>query len=453
MKHSAMKHQLESLKFMRKRKHVFDASDPGTGKTYVAIMDFVAQHKMDGKAMAVFCPKSLMRAAWANDIRKFAPHLKVALCYAENRRESLDSKADVYVINVDGVKDLARITSKTFWSKFGRLVIDESDAYKHHTSQRSRAMAKVRKHFDWVRLMSGTPAANGICDIWHQYYILDQGKRLGSSYFAFRAACCIPEQNGPGVQHIKWVDKPGIELVVGELVKDCTIRHKFEECIDIPENHRYAVSFALTAKHMKVYRQLEQNSLAECEGKQITAVHAAALVTKLLQTASGAVYNDSGEYVKVASERYELCLDLVEERQHSIVFYLWDHQLEELVCEASKRKLSYAIWDADHPEIEQEYQAGRYRVLFAHPQSAAHGLTLTRGTATIWPSPTINLTFFLQGLKRIHRYGQTQKTETIVLIAEGTRDELVWEAMQRKDMNLTALLTELEGKAEPCTAS
>ena len=438
-----MKHQTTSLKFMVGKKRIFDASDPGTGKTYVQIMDFVRQHKKDKKAMLVLCPKSLMQAAWANDIRKFAPHLRVSLCYAKGRKESLDAEADVYVVNVDGVKDIFKFP-KSFWKKFGRMVIDESEAYKHHTSARSKAVAKIASYFEYVRLMSGTPATNGICDLWHQYYILDGGQRLGKSFFGFRNACCIAEQTGKSANHVTWVDRPGIEVVVGELIKDITIRHKFEDCVDIPENHKYAVPFKLTAKHLGVYEELKNESLAILRETTVTAVNGAVLAQKLLQAASGAVYSDDGGYAHLANERYELALDLVEARDHSIVFYLWDHQRDELIKEAKSRKLLYTVWDPDHPIIADDFQKGKYKVMFAHPKSAGHGLTLTKGTATIWVSPTYDLSWYTQGLKRVHRIGQTKKTETIVIVAEDTIDEHVYAALQGKSLNMVALLNELE---------
>jgi SNF2 family DNA or RNA helicase len=233
-------------------------------------------------------------------------------------------------------------------------------------------------------------------------------------------------------------------MQVAELIKDITIRHKFEDCVDIPENHKYARTTQLSAKHMATYTELEENSIAIMRETSVTAINGAVLATKLLQTASGAVYNDDGGYSPVATDRYELVLDLVEEREHTIVFYQWNHQLEELVKEATKRKVKFAVWNPDRPEIADEFQAGQYQVLFAHPQSAGHGLTLTRGTATIWASPTYNLEHYLQGLKRVHRIGQTEKTETIVIVAEGTIDEKVWESLQAKNMNLVNLLKELE---------
>lgn len=438
-----MKHQLVSLKFCKTRKRVFDASDAGTGKTLVEILDFAQQHKKDGKAMLVVCPKSLMKAAWANDIKKFAPHLRVSIAWAKNRVEALAAEADVYIVNFDGIKDLLKY-KPTFWKKFNRIVIDESTYLKHHTSQRSRAAAKLVKYFEWRRAMSGTATSNGICNLWHQMFLVDDGARLGKSFFGFRSACCEPKQTGPSAQHIQWTDKPGIETAVSALIADITIRHKFEECVDIPQNHMYAVPFDLAPRHMATYRELEKESIAIFETGNVTAINGAVLATKLLQTASGAVYDDMGGYARVASDRYDLVMDLVEERDHAIVFYQWQHQLEELLAIAKSRKITHVVWDPDHPEIEQQYQAGFFQVLFAHPASAGHGLTLTKGTATIWASPTYNLEHFAQGYKRIYRIGQKQKTETIVVIAEGTIDEKVWAACQSKQLRMNDLLEELK---------
>ena len=439
-KFKPMAHQAESIKFMARRKRAFDASDPGTGKTLVQIEDFVRQHKKDKKAMLVLCPKSLMQAAWGNDIAKFAPHLRVSQCLAKDRMKHLEADADVYVVNIDGVKDLARLPKK-FWKKFGRLVIDESEGYKHRTSQRAKAAKKVAEHFDTIRLMSGTPATNGICDLWHQYYILDDGERLGKEFYGFRSACCVPVPNGSGFN--EWVDREGIEVVVAELVKDITIRHKFEDCVDIPDNHVYSIQTELSKKHRKTYEELLKKSIATLEKTTVTAINGAALYTKLMQSASGAVYDDDGGHTVIDTDRYELVLDLVEARRHSVVFYLWEHQRVELEKLAKKRKLAHATWDSGKPELADQFQAGELRVLFAHPASAAHGLTLTAASATIWASPTYNLSWFVQGSGRITRIGQKQKTENIVVIAKDTVDETVYDKLLGKEVSLTELLEEL----------
>lgn len=428
---------------------LFDWSDPGTGKTRVQIEAYAERRRKGGGRALIAAPKSLLDAAWREDFFKFAPDIGVVCAYASNRDEALASKADVIVTNHDAVKVLAKL-KPAFWKDFDTLIVDESTAFKHYTSQRSRAIAKLAQNFKYRSLMSGTPMSNGILDIWHQMFILDGGQRLGKAYFGFRNAACYPEQVGPSSQMVKWHDRPGVDLVVADMLKDVTIRHQFEDCVDIPENYRYAVSYKPSKKHQATYAEMEDFHFAVLAKTGVTAINGAVVYTKLLQIASGAVYDDAGGYSLVDTGRYEMIMDLVDAREHSIVFFNWEHQRDELVREAKNRKISYAIFDGStsdkqRTDIVKEYQKGTYKVLFAHPQSAGHGLTLTKGTATIWASPTYNLEHFLQGLKRIHRIGQTEKTETIVVVAEGTIDEKVWLVLKDKDAkqgNMLKLLKE-----------
>ena len=328
------------------------------------------------------------------------------------------------------------------------VLVHNCTSIKHKDSKRSKAAAKISKYFKYRRLMTGTPTSNGISDIWHQVFILDEGKRLGKSFFGFRSAACQPEQVGPRPNMVKWVDRPGIEGIVGALLKDIVIRHKFEDCVDIPENFKYAVPYSLTKSHRSNYTEMEEEQLLLLKDTAITAVNGGVVYQKLLQIASGAVYDSEGNYTLLDTGRYELVLDLAEARSHSVVFFNWKHQRDLLVAEAEKRSLSFAVYDGqtsdkDRKQIVTDYQKGQYRVLFAHPQSAGHGLTLTKGTATIWASPTYNLEHFAQGWKRVHRIGQTEKTETVVVVAKDTVDEKVWNVLNEKDGKMSALLDEL----------
>ena len=434
--------------FLLLRHNGFIFATGNTGKTRVEVEDFAARRRKGGKCALVLATKSLLESAWKKDFNEFAPDMGVSVAFATNRDKAFACDADVYVTNHDAAKWLAKQPA-SFFKRFDTLIIDESTAFKHHTSQRSKAVAKIAKHFEYRRLLTGTPNSNGICDLWHQVFLLDNGTRLGKSFFGFRAAACIPEQVGPSANMIRWNDRPGIEATVSALIRDITIRHRFEDCVDIPVNHKYAVTFQLGKKHYAQYNEMQDFQIMQLKKTTVTAVNGAVVAGKLLQIASGAVYNDDGEYSLIDSERYQLVMDLVEERKHSIVFFNWEHQRDELVREAERRGLSFAVYDGStsdrlRADIVKGYQAGEYRVLFAHPQSAGHGLTLTRGTATIWASPTYNLEHFLQGLKRIHRIGQTEKTETIVVVAEGTIDEKVWQALQDKSVKMTDLLEGLK---------
>lgn len=437
-------HQLQSLKHNESTKRVFDCSDCGTGKTLVRILGFAARRAAGGGALLVLAPRSLLRSVWVSDFQKSHPELVCSVADAANREAAFKAVADVYITNHDATKWLS--TKKPeFFKRFSELVVDESTAYKHHTSFRSKALAKIAKYFDYRCCMTGTPNGNSITDVWHQVFILDDGQRLGKSFYAFRDSVCAPKQVGPNANAMKWTDKEGAEEAVYGLLSAIVIRHKFEDCVDIPPNHTYSVEYDLSPKQLKAYAELEATQMLTLQKQEILAINAAAVATKLLQVSSGAVYGSEGKHVTVDTARYELVLDLVEQRQHSFVLFLWKHQRDALVAEAQKRGVTYAVLDgdtsdADRQRLVEAYQAGRFQVIFGHPKTVAHGVTLTRGTATIWASPTYDLELFAQGSKRQHRIGQKQKTETIVIVAKGTIEEKVWEILEGKNKRMRNLL-------------
>lgn len=450
---------------MGDRPAVLDASDPGTGKTRVQI-DLCAARKAAGcKATLVIAPKSLLRSAWQDDFRRFAPHITTSVATATNRDKAFQELADVYITNTDAAKWLAK-QPPSFFKRFDTLVIDELSAFKHRTSQRSKAINKIKRHFKHRYGLTGTPNANSITDLWHQVFILDDGKTLGKSFYQFRASVCHPTQNGPMPNMVVWEDKPGAELAVGHLMADMVVRHKFEECIDIPENHTYCVPYYMSTKQRRTYDDMERFAISMLDsGRTISSLNAAGTMTKLLQIASGASYSDEGSgstvlqakvadalgYAPIDTGRYELVADLVEQRQHSVVFFNWSHQRDMLIKEFESRGITYTVIDGSTTDTARKlsvdhFQGGFYRVLLAHPQSAAHGLTLTKGTATIWASPTYNLEHFLQGNRRIYRAGQTQKTETIVVLADDTIEQKVYDKLLTKEKrqgNMLELLKEL----------
>lgn len=441
-------HQNQTIAFGGDKNELFDTSDPGTGKTRSVIEIAKARIAADGRSIVVVSPKSLVRSAWATDLAKFAPELKVACAFAENRAEAFAEQADFYVTNYEGVHFLAQ-QDKKFMKRFSTLVLDESGAFKHPTSKRSRAAAKVAPQFDFRINLNGTPNPNTICDVWHQYYLLDKGQRLGKSFFRFRNQVCVPIQVGPLPNMVKWEDREGIENVVSALVKDITIRHVFEECVDIPPNTERPLAYDMRPKQARAYYSMQKNAVAALETGLVSAAQASAVATKLLQIASGAVYSSEGVYHIIDEERNEMIMDLLEERKHSLVFFNWKHQKDQLVDAAQRRGFSFCVLDGESTNVEREeavrmFEAGFYKVMFAHPQSAAHGLTLVRATTTIWASPTYNLDHFVQGNRRIYRAGQTNKTETIVVLARGTIDEKVYTALAAKKIRMASLLEELK---------
>ena len=439
-------HQRDDVAFCVANPFVYNASSPGTGKTRTCI-ETIRQLKLPTLVLA---PKSILRAAWEEDCGKFAPELKVSVAFAGNRDKAFATDADVYVTNIDAVTWLAKKPDALKRFTNGLLIVDESTAYKHHTSQRSKALTKIAKVFGRRILMSGTPNPNGILDLWGQMFILDGGERLGKSFWSFRQNDCTPVQNVPGASMVKWLDRPGIEDAVFDLISDICIRHKLEDVVDMPPNVVTHMHVDLSPKHYAQYLKLKEESMLQVADKVVTALNAGSLVQKLLQCLSGSVYDEYGSPVLVDTGRYELILDLVEARAQCVVAFLWHHQREQLIAEANKRGITYGVIDGSvgaeqRGQVVEQFQRGELRVVFAHPQSAGHGLTLTKGTTTIWASPTYNAEFFDQFNHRIYRAGQTQRTETILISARGTHEGKVYDTLNNKLDSMNTLLTLIGG--------
>lgn len=438
------KHQKQTKAKYKKTNRIFDTSDPGTGKTRSHLEAFAERRKKGGGCALVIAPKSLLETAWQEDAVEFTPGISTSVAYAETRQESFDVKADMYITNTDATKWLAR-QNKKFFAKFDTIIIDESTSFKHRTSQRSKALIKIKSYFKYRIMMTGTPNSGTILDVWNQALFLDDGVRLGANFFGFRQSVCVPEQIGPKANMLQWVDKDGAEEAVAGLLRDITVRHVFDKCMDIPPNHSYHVKFKPARKLKAAYDEMELRAILETEESDITAVNAAVLRNKLLQIASGAVYDGEGGYKLLGTERYELVCDLIEQRDHSVVFFNWKHQKVELTKMADKRGITYEVLDGDTPvkrrkAIVQAYQAGFYQTLFLHPQTGAHGLTLTKGTATIWTSPIYQPDFLKQGLHRIWRGGQKLPTETIMIEAIGTVENKVFNRLNAKNARMINLL-------------
>ena len=439
-----------TAELLRNEAQVFDMSDPGTGKTRCHLEAFAERRRAGGGCALVLGPKSLLRTAWYDDARVYTPDMLCTIAYATNRAKAFDSKADIYITNLDAVKWLIEFKSAPFFKKFDTLIIDELTAFKHRTSARSKAAARLVRYFPYRTGLTGTPNPNSVTDIWHQAMLIDGGKRLGDNFFKFRMAMCEPEQVGPRPEHVRWTDREGaVETVVG-MLQDISVRHEFENVMDVPPNYTRSAKFYPSAKLLKAYEKMQKEAILELE-KDVVAVNAAVLRQKLLQIASGAVYDVDDSYQIIDTERYELILDYAEEVEHSVIFFNWAHQKDMLSAFAEKYGMEHAILDGNVPikkreQIIKNYQNGHYRFLLLHPQTGAHGLTLTRGTRTIWSSPIYQPDFLKQGTHRIWRGGQTKKTETILVEAQGTVEHKVYEMLNSKNARMVQLLDMIEDK-------
>ena len=426
----AFAHQVRTTQHILSNPRCLITSDPGTGKTR-AVIDAFAQR---GGRMLVLAPLSILQASWGDDINKFAPHLTYSIAYAKNRAKVFANSKDVDIVitNHDAAKYLAK--NPALLQAFDTICIDEFTAFKNKDSQRSKALVKLVQPLDYRIAMSGTPNSNTILDIWHPTLVIDDGERLGRRYYSFRSHVCTPKFNGFANE---WIDKEDSEQIVAAQLSDINIRYALEDCIDMPEQSVHTMYVELPKNIRAAYETLAEDSVLYTGTTTINAINAGAKVKKLLQLCTGAIYDAEGKSQEIHQERYDLVIDLVEHRKHSLVAFNWRHEREALVALAEKRGIKYSVIDGDTPahkrgDIVDRLQAGQLQVVFAHPQSAGHGLTMTKATSVIWASPTYNAEHYQQFNRRIYRAGQTQKTEVIQIASKDTWETEVYKKLEAK---------------------
>lgn len=431
-------HQQETMDKLAVEPRFFDASDMGVGKTFCQIMDvdrMLAQQPM--QKVLILAPKSLLYSVWYNDFQKFAPHImvSVATAPAKKREEAFAKHAQVYVTNIDALKWLSEKPAK-FWKEYSTVIIDESSAIKNN-SARTKAALKIRKYFTHRRCMSGTLTAGPLTDMFYQYMFLDDGHHLGTKFGQFQNQCMYFIQTGAQPNHGKWHNKKGKEEVLAYMLRDITIRHNLTEVIDMPPQVLIRHKFKPNKKIMTAYNDMKSRAAVQLASGQVNAVNAASLTTKLLQIASGAVYDSEGKPHIVDTQRYDLTLDLVMENKHSVVFYNWTSQKEYMMNIASIRGLNACFIDGSVPvekrgKLVEDFQAGNYDVIFLQLKAASHGITLTKAFTTIWAGPSYLADHYQQANARVFRIGQKQRCVTINIEAEGTLDAKVYKVLNDK---------------------
>ena len=446
-------HQKKTLQFAKNNSLVFDTSTAGTGKTPAHIRITAYRHLKEGVTRTlIICPKTLMQSAWANDLELFEPDLKYVLAYPprESREEAFAKSSDIVIVNTDALKFLASKGKRWLKKMMGAkpaVIIDESSWLKTPGALRTKAAFEIAPSFTFRSILSGTPAPNTVTELWSQVKILDGGHRLGDRFTRFKHIMQEPVFCGG---FTKWRDKPDANLIAYGLIHDITIGHRFDDVMThVPPMEHRVLHHYLPAKHLKIYKELEKTSFLDLKDNTVTAFNAGVLANKLLQCASGAVYNDPTHLERgwsvIDKSRYELIADLVEARQQTVVFFLWHHQKEEIARELKIRKIPFGILDSTvkdsyvRSETVSQFQEGNLRCILMHPKTGAHGLTLTKALTVIWASPTYNSDIKEQGDARIRRGKQDKPTESIVILARGTKDEHAYDVFVGKKTLMDSL--------------
>lgn len=442
MKYTPYSYQQYAASWIIDKKYSALFLDCGLGKTVITLTAISAllYDYFEITKVLVIAPLRVAHSTWDEEVAKW-DHLKnirisKVLGTEKERIAALNTKADVYIINRENVRWLVNFY-KADWP-FDMVVIDELSSFKSSKSQRFKALRKIRPLTKRIVGLTGTPAPNGLIDLWSQIYLLDGGERLGKTVTGFREKYFLPDKRN---RHIVFTYKPkeGAKEAIYEKLSDICVSMKAEDYLELPQRIDNIISVELNSAVIKQYEVLEKELILSLDDSDISAGSAAVLANKLIQMANGAVYDENGEVKYIHDEKLKALDELIEAAscRPVLIFYGYQHDKDRIMNCLSK--LNPRILQSD--KDIKDWNRGEVQILLAHPASCGHGLNLQAGgNIIVWFGLTWSLELYQQANARLHRQGQKETVIIHHIIAKGTIDEKVMKALADKNTSQTALI-------------
>ncbi len=420
--------------------------DMGLGKTSItltAINDLLFDSFEVHKVLVV-APLRVARDTWSAEIEKWE-HLKnlrysVVIGTAQERLKALTTPADIYIINRENIQWLVEESGLPF--DFDMAVIDELSSFKNHQSKRFRAFMKVRPKLKRIVGLTGTPAGNGLMDLFAEFKLLDMGERLGRLIGQYRNTYFQPDKRN-GMVIYSYKPMPDAEQQIYDKISDITISMKAADHLKMPELISAEYTVQLSEKEKEKYDRLKKDLVLSDDNEEVTAANAASLSNKLSQMANGAVYSDDESIIEIHDRKLDALEDIIESMNGKplLVAYWFKHDLARI-------RKRFDVREIKSSEDISDWNSGKIPVALIHPASAGHGLNLQNGGSTlVWFGLTWSLELYQQTNARLWRQGQTADTVVIQhIIANGTIDEQIMKALKTKDTTQAALITAVKAE-------
>ncbi|MEU0030697.1 DEAD/DEAH box helicase [Streptomyces sp. NPDC006335] len=327
---------------------------------------------------------------------------------------------------------------------FQTVIIDESQGFKSHDSQRFLALATVRPAMTRLIELTGTPSPNGLHDLWSQVYLLDQGQTLGQNITAFRNRWFTPKMVPGTTTPAKWIPTANAEAEIHQAISHLVMSAQ-NTSLQLPALSIQDVNVTLPPDLLQAYKDFKRDlvldivqSYTDDDGKltqsveSIVAANQAVLTSKLMQFASGTLYTadpddptTKGRYEVIHDKKIEMTEYLVRNNggEPVLIAYHFKSDKEQLLTRLRKAGIDAQAFDGSR-DMVRRWNAKQIPVMLLHPAAAGHGLNLQHGGSTmIWYTLPFSLEHYLQTNGRLFRTGQTKPVTIHRLIAKGTQDE------------------------------
>ena len=434
--------------------------DMGLGKTATTLtaIDDLMNDYCEISSVLVIAPKRVASSVWQEEAEKWEhlKHLRFSkiIGTAKQRIHALYTKADVYVISRDNVAWLCALYGGGKLP-FDMVVADELSSFKSYKSERFKALRGARPYLKRFVGLTGTPAPNGLIDLWPQIFLMDRGERLEKTITRYREKYFRPGQTNGHVVYSYNLMSDSEELI-HEKIEDICISMKADDYLTMPLRTDNYIPLRMPDALKKQYDDFEKNKVLDLISTtsdngsipvEVNVVNAAALSNKLLQFANGAVYDEEKNVHEIHDIKLEALKEIIDDANGQPVLVAWTYQFDRdrILNYLKKYKPRELKTDKDIAD----WNAGKIQVMLAHPASAGHGLNLQAGGSIIvWYGQTWSLELYQQFNARLYRQGQQNGVVIHHLIMNGTHDEDVIKALKAKDRKQNALMESIKAKIE-----
>ena len=447
-------YQIAAVEHIMDNTHAALFLEMGLGKTVsslTAIKKLMFEELEIVKTL-VIGPKRVVESVWEAECEKWEhlKDLKVSkiIGTAKQRKEALRKNADIYLISRDNISWLCGLYGGSMLP-FDMLVVDELSSFKNPKSIRFKALRGVQPSFKRVIGLTGTPAPNGLIDLWSQVYLLDRGERLGKFITRFREEYFKPGKRNGAIVYKYELAADG-EARIHEKIGDICMSMKAKDYLSLPGRIDNVIKIVLPPDIQAKYEAFERDQVLRLfaeqpEDEAITAVSAAALSNKLLQFANGAVYDENKDWHVVHDLKIEALKEIIEDANGKpvLVAYTYQHDMHR-IKEALK---SYKPVQLKSDQDVKDWNSGKIQVMIMHPASGCHGLNLQAGGHIIvWFGQSWSLELEQQLNARLDRQGQENVVVINKLVASKTMDEDVIKAQESKSAKKDSLMEAVKAK-------
>jgi SNF2 family DNA or RNA helicase len=444
MKFIAHDYQIAAINFIKEKRNCALFLEMGLGKTVTTLTALQDLHRdYEAHRILIVAPLRVANMVWQQEIDKW-DHINLTSAIltgpAAKRASAAQGAEDIHIINYENLVWLITAYGKKW--PYETVVFDELSKLKAPGSKRFKTLKRLRPRITQVIGLTGTPASNGLIDLWSQTYLLDEGLRLGKTFTSFKSRWFEADYFGH-----KWTPKPSADAQIHKAISDIVISMSAADYLTLPEYLPVTEPVELPKSVVGRYQTLQDDMFVELSKGDVTAVNAAVLSSKCMQLTNGALYLDEqdGTWEQIHDAKLDALEEIIELAcEPVLVDYNFQSDLARL-----KERFPNAVQVDSKGEAVERWNKGEIDILLAHPASAGHGLNLQAGGSRIvWFGLNWSLELYEQFNARLYRQGQTKPVTVHHLIVPNTVDEIVMDRLLNKKTVQDALKDALKYRSK-----